>query len=128
MSTSDYDRAQIKVAIGTWDYRTYGGTKASPVHVNTTDESTFVDFYTDPNTIANGDLIIHNDGYILNKAEKVTAATDTWVEYVIPLTYRNTNAYPTHIVVSCASSQFGDYFTGNDGSQLWLDAFELIYE
>ena len=128
VSTSDYDRAQIKVAIGTWDYRTYGGTKASPVHVNTTDESTFVDFYTDPNTIANGDLIIHNDGYILNKAEKVTAATDTWVEYVIPLTYRNTNAYPTHIVVSCASSQFGDYFTGNDGSQLWLDAFELIYE
>ena len=128
VSTSDYDRAQIKVAIGTWDYRTYGGTKASPIHVNTTDESTFVDFYTDPNTIANGDLIIHNDGYILNKAEKVTAATDTWVEYVIPLTYRNTNAYPTHIVVSCASSQFGDYFTGNDGSQLWLDAFELIYE
>ena len=128
VTTSDYDRAQIKVAIGTWDYRTYGGTKNSPVHVNTTDESTFVDFYTDPNTIANGDIIIHHDGYILNKAPKVTAATDTWVEYTIPLIYHNLNAYPTHIVVSCASSQFGDYFTGNDGSQLWLDAFELVYE
>ena len=127
VSTSDYDRAQIKIAIGTWNYKTYGGTKDSPVHVNTTDESTFVDFYTDPNTIANGDIIIHNDGYILNKGEKIKAATDTWVEYTIPLIYRNFNAYPTHIVVSCASSQFGDYFTGNDGSQLWLDKFELIY-
>ena len=127
VSTSDYDRAQIKIAIGTWNYKTYGGTKDSPVHINTTDESTFVDFYTDPNTIANGDIIIHHDGYILNKGAKVTAATDTWVEYTIPLIYRNFNAYPTHIVVSCASSQFGDYFTGNDGSQLWLDKFELIY-
>lgn len=127
VSTSDYDRAQIKIAIGTWNYKTYGGTKDSPVHINTTDESTFVDFYTDPNTIANGDIIIHNDGYILNKGEKVKAATDTWVEYTIPLIYRNFNAYPTHIIVSCASSQFGDYFTGNDGSQLWLDKFELIY-
>ena len=128
VTKNDYDRAQIKVAIGTWNYRTYGGTKDSPVHVNTTDESTFVDFYTDPSTIANGDIIIHNDGYIINKGAKVSAATDTWVEYTIPLIYRNLNAYPTHIIVSCASSQFGDYFTGNDGSQLWLDKFELIYE
>ena len=37
-------------------------------------------------------------------------------------------AYPTHIVISCAASQFGDYFTGYDGSQLWLDHFEFIYE
>ena len=128
VSTNDYDRAQIKVAIGTWNYKTYGGTKDSPVHVNTTDESTFVDFYTDPSTIANGDIIIHNDGYILNQGAKVSASTDVWVEYTIPLIYHELNAYPTHIVISCAASQFGDYFTGNDGSQLWLDKFELIYE
>ena len=127
VTTNDYDRAQIKIAIGTWDYKTYGGTKVSPVHVNTTDESTFVDFYNDPSTIANGDVIIHNDGYITNKGAKVNAATDGWVEYTIPLEYHNLNAYPTHIIISCAASQFGDYFTGNDGSQLWLDKFELVY-
>jgi hypothetical protein len=127
VTTNDYDRAQIKIAIGTWDYKTYGGTKVSPVHVNTTDESTFVDFYNDPSTIANGDVIIHNDGYITNKGAKVNAATDVWVEYTIPLEYHNLNAYPTHIIISCAASQFGDYFTGNDGSQLWLDKFELVY-
>ena len=128
VSTSDYDRAQIKVAIGTWDYKKYGGTKDSPVHVNTTDESTFVDFYTDRSTIANGDVIIYNDGYSINKGAKVTATTTGWIEYIIPLEYRNFNAYPTHIVISCAASQFGDYFTGYDKTKLWIDAVELIYE
>ena len=66
LSSSDYDRAQIKIAIGTWDYKKYGGTKDSPVHINTTDESTFVDYYNDASTIANGDIIIYNDGYSVN--------------------------------------------------------------
>ena len=128
LTTSDYDRAQIKVALGKWDYKKYGGTKESPILVNTTDESTFVDFYTDANTIANGDLIIYNNGYSINKGNKVSATTSGWIEYIIPLDYRNLNTYPTHIVVSCASSQYGDYFTGNKGSKLWVDAIELIYE
>ena len=127
VSTSDYDRAQIKIAIGTWAYKTYGGTKESPIQVNTTDESTFVDFYTDPNTIANGDLIIYNDGYSINKAAKVTETTSGWIEYTIPLVYRNLTTYPTHIVISCASSQFGDYFTGYDQAALWIDKAELVY-
>lgn len=128
VTKDDYDRAQIKVAIGTWDYKKYGGTKDCPVHINTTDESTFVDYYTDPNTIANGDVVIYNDGYMINNGEKVTAATTGWIEYVIPLDYRKFNAYPTHIVVSCAASQYGDYFTGYDKTKLWIDAVELIYE
>ena len=128
VSNSDYDRAQIKFAIGTWDYKKYGGTKDSPVHVNTTDASTFVDFYTDASTIANGDLIIYNDGYMINNGEKVSATTSEWIEYIIPLDYRQLTTYPTHIVISCATSQFGDYFTGYDGGRLWIDAAELIYE
>lgn len=128
VTKNDYDRAQVKVAIGTWDYKKYGGTKNSPVHINTTDASTFVDFFTDPNTIANGDLIIYNDGYMLNHGAKVTETTSEWVEYIIPLDYRQLSAYPTHIVISCATSQFGDYFTGYDGGKLWIDGAELIYE
>ena len=128
VTKNDYDRAQVKVAIGTWDYKKYGGTKNSPVHINTTDASTFVDFFTDPNTIANGDLIIYNDGYMLNHGAKVTKTTSEWVEYIIPLDYRQLSAYPTHIVISCATSQFGDYFTGYDGGKLWIDGAELIYE
>ena len=87
-----------------------------------------MDYYTDPSTIANGDVIIYNDGYTINNGEKVAATTTGWIEYVIPLEYRNLNAYPTHIVVSCAASQYGDYFTGYDKTKLWVDAVELIYE
>ena len=52
------DRGNIKIALGTWDYKTYGGTKDSPVLVNTTDKSTFVDYRTDASTIADGELVL----------------------------------------------------------------------
>ena len=127
ISKTDFDRAQIKFALGNWDYKKYGGTPASPVHINTTDSQTFVDFATDASTIAHGDLIIHNDGYILNGASKVSVNTGEWIEYTIPLNYHDIEAIPTHIIVSCAASQFGDYFTGCSKSKLWIDAVELIY-
>lgn len=127
LTKDDYDRAQVKFALGTWNYRDYGGTKESPVHINTTDPSTFVDFSKDRSTIANGDLVIHHDGYILNGAEKVDATTSDWIEYTIPLDYRSVDQIPTHIIVSCAASQFGDYFTGCSSSKLWIDKVELVY-
>ena len=127
LTKEDFDRAQIKFAIGKWDYRTYGGTKDSPLHVNTTDASTFVDFNSDPSTIANGELIIHKDGYILNGGEKVDSSPWEWAEYIIPLNYHTLEELPTHIIISCAASQYGDYFTGCSSSKLWIDAVELIY-
>ena len=127
LSTADYDRAQIKIALGTWSNRQYGGTPDSPVLVNTTDSKTFVDFNTDASTIANGELIIYHDGYSLNRADKTNHNTGAWVEYTIPLQYRDMETLPTHIIISCAASQYGDYFSGCSSSKLWLDAFELIY-
>lgn len=127
LTKEDFDRAQIKVALGTWDYRTYGGSKESPVHINTTDATTFVDFSKDPSTIAHGDLIIHNDGYVLNGTDLVTAPTQKWAEYIIPLDYHDMDTLPTHIIVSCAASQYGDYFTGCSSSKLWVDKVELVY-
>lgn len=131
LTTSDLDRAQIKVAFGTWDPKKYGGTADSPVQVNTTMESTFVDFYNDTKggTVANCDVIIYHDGYDINKGGKVTdQSVGEWKEYVIPINYQKLNVYPTHIIISCSASQYGDYFVGSTSSKLWLDAFELIYE
>ena len=128
VTTDDFDRAQIKFAIGTWNYKDYGGTKDCPVQINTTVSSTFVDFNTDPSTIANGDLIIYNDGYRINNGSKVSATTAGWIQYTIPLDYRNFTTTPTHIIISCATSQYGDYFTGCDSAKLWIDGAELIYE
>ena len=127
LTKNDSDRAQIKVALGTWDYRTYGGTKESPVHVNTTNADTFVDFNTDLSTVANGEVIIHNDGYRLNGSDMVNASTAEWAEYTIPLNYHDMERLPTHIIISCAASQYGDYFTGCSSSKLWIDKVELVY-
>lgn len=127
LSKEDYDCAEIKFAIGQWDHKQYGGTQESPVHINTTDPRTFVDFNTDRSTIANGSLVIHHDGYVLDNAAKVDAETDKWIEYIIPLNYHSMDALPTHLIISCASSRYGDYFTGCSHSALWIDAAELIY-
>ena len=123
-----FDRAEVKFALGTWNYKTYGGSSASPVQVNTTQPSTFVDYNTDKSTIAYGNLVIYNDGYSYNGQAKVAANTSGWIEYTIPLDYKDLTTTPTHIIISCASSQYGDYFTGCDTSRLWIDKVELVYE
>ena len=129
LSESDYDRAQIKVALGTWNPRTYGGDNESPVQINTTKENTFVDFYNDTKggTIANGDIVIYHDGYDINRGGKKTEDTGVWKEYTIPIVYNDMDVIPTHIIISCSASQYGDYFVGSTSSRLWLDDFELIY-
>ena len=119
VQSGDYDKASLRIALGTWDYKTYGGDANSPILVNTTDESTFVDFTTDASTIAFGEKIIVSDE---------ANSTNVRQQITIPLDYRNTNVYPTHIIISFAASYYGDYFTGYDDSQLWVDNVELLYE
>lgn len=128
VTKNDYDMGMVKVAIGTWDYKTYGGTKESPILWNTTDKSTFVDFNTDASTIACGELFLHGDGYQTLNGVKTTENVGEWRQITIPLNYRDLTAFPTHVVVSCASSAYGDYFTGCETAKLWLDGFEFIYE
>lgn len=115
----DYDRASLRIAIGTWDYKKYGGDANSPILVNTTDESTFMDYTTDASTIAFGEKILQGD------AEN---STNVWQQITIPLDYKTTTAYPTHIMIAFAASMYGDYFTGCDSSKLWIDKVELLYE
>lgn len=48
----------------------------------------------------------------------------------IPFTYndRAKTVRPTHIVIVSTASKYGDYFSGANGSVLYLDDFELVYE
>jgi hypothetical protein len=88
-----------------------------------------VDFYNDTKggTIANGDIVIYHDGYDINRGGKKTEDTGVWKEYTIPIVYNDMDVIPTHIIISCSASQYGDYFVGSTSSRLWLDDFELIY-
>ncbi len=133
LTTSDYDISQIKVALGTWDYKKYGGTDESPVLVNTTDESTFVDFSTDASTIAYGDMQITGaasaTSYSANINGEVKVEDWTqWHQVELDLVYSDLETIPTHIIISCAASKYGDYFAGCRTSKMWIDNFELIYD
>lgn len=109
----DADRCQVFVALGDWDYHRYGGTKESPVRVNTTKRETFFD--------SEGENVIAYGSYVSSRS------TDGWTEVEIPLEYRSTSRVPTHIIVSCAASMLGDYFTGSSSSVLWIDNIRLVY-
>ena len=142
LAVGDFDTNQIKVALGTWkpgksavkgDGK-YGGDKVSPILINTTDTDTFVDFNTDAATIAYGDLQITTNDEGTNSAT-INGTPDTtptnwndWVQVTLPLVYRDLQTIPTHIVISCASSMYGDYFEGSRNSKMWVDNFELIYD
>ena len=119
ITTDNYDIGRVQIALGNWDPRKYGGNDECPILVNTTDTKTFVDFSTDASTIAFGDLQLQGDA---------SNSHNTWKEYIIPIDYRDETVTPSYIVISCASSKYGDYFTGCDSSKLWIDGMELLYE
>jgi hypothetical protein len=113
VKVGDNDRASVWIALGDWDYRKYGGTADSPVEINTTDKSTFFD--------PKGENVIAYGCYIASES------IDEWTKVEIPLEYVSTSRVPTHIIVSCAASMLGDYFTGSQNSILWVDKMELEY-
>jgi hypothetical protein len=98
------DECQIQIMLTDWPDR---------FHINTSKKQ-FVDFDNDPCIIAHGSL--------------TSSDTDTdYVEFTIPLAYRNGRT-PKYIVIVGAASRYGDYFTGGKGSVLKLDEFSLVYD
>lgn len=107
----DNDRCHIIATVGDWDYRTYGGSKDSPVLVNTTA----------------GIYFTKESAGIIGYGEYITDKSTDWVEVEIPIDYRSLTRKPTHIIVICAASIRGDYLTGSSKTTLWVDDFDLIY-
>ena len=56
-----------------------------------------------------------------------STAGDGWVEFEVPITY-NRDVNPSAMLIVCSASYWGDFFTGGDGSTLYLDDLELVYE
>lgn len=99
------DQCQIMAFLTDWD---------GPFRVNT-NTKTFVDLDNDPGIIALGQL---------NTSE----ASSEYIQFTLPLVYRSNDRMPKYVVISGASSRFGDYFTGGTGSVLFMDQFEFIYD
>lgn len=118
----DNDNGHIYIALGTWSAEEYGkdsegvqrGTSESPICIDTRDVSTF--FRSDGKDVV---------GYGEQVFEE---SVSEWTQITIPIEYRTTGTRPTHLMIVCSASRWGDYFTGSTKSEMWLDDFELLYD
>lgn len=138
---STMDRAQIKVALGDWNYSTYGGTSTSPLKADTSKPEEICDFAVDgaarkagdksKGTIAYGTAILDGAGPVTingKNSDKSYTSFNSWNVLTIPIVYYDLKSTPTHIVVSFTSSAWGDYMSGSTDSELFIDAVELVYD
>ena len=120
-AVGDPDNGMIYIAVGTWTPEEYGisqgeqfGSAENPIAIDTRNPSSFFD-PASPAVIGYGQL-------------PLTTSYSEWQEFTIPLKYVATNRKPTHIVVVCSASRWGDYFIGSTSSVLVVDDLELIYD
>jgi hypothetical protein len=106
------DFCQIQIFLAKW---------ASQFEINTT-TGKFVDISNNNSTIIAHGQIVTQDNTTDNPGNR-----NGYVQFTIPLEYRSLEQ-PTYVVISGAASRYGDYFTGGEGSTLYLDEFELIYD
>lgn len=87
---------------------------------------------TDASTLLTAENVWKNDQFIAfgELPAEQCKATDGWVNFDIPLQYKEGKfgEQPTHLIIVCSSSKYGDYFTGAVGSTMYLDDFSLNYE
>lgn len=82
---------------------------------NSTDPKTLFDPSAD-NVIAYGELNLDQ------------STGSEYKEFTIELDYRYEDVRPTYVLVVATASAYADYFTGGDGSTLYIDEFEFIFE
>ena len=111
----ELDKAQIYIAIGDWAGEEYEG-EVWPVVIKTKASERQLFQPDAPGVIAYGEQTWESD-----------TEGEGLVEFTIPLNYRDLTRKPTHILVVCSASKYGDYFAGGS-STLWIDDFSLVYE
>ena len=112
VSSGNPDQCAIYIALAKKTYE-----------INNKDSNTFIDFENDNNIIAYGTI----EGDNVDFGEKTTSG---YTEFTIPLQYKESQfgETPTHLIIVCSASKYGDYMTGGVGSTLYVDEFSLVYE
>ena len=119
------DQGIIYVAVGDWAGQTYSDKGTWPFIVQTKNASSL--FSTEKGTYSGDGIIAYGEKTFdaaYNEGENLK-------ELIINLDYDNfggNQRKPTSIIIVASASKFGDYFEGGDGSKMWLDDMELIYE
>ncbi|MDE7349864.1 MAG: PCMD domain-containing protein [Muribaculaceae bacterium] len=110
MAQGEVDEGQIYVALST-----------EPVEVRTKASNRKL-FNKDENVVlAYGEHTFYKENY---------GADGELKELIIPIDYKDNavKEMPTHLIIVCSASKYGDFFDGGEGSTMYVDDFELIYE
>ena len=102
------DKCAIYIALCNWSF---------PFNVNTS-EKNFVN-------LAGDDILAYGE---LNEKESSVTGMSDYVKFEIDIKYRDLIRKPTYILIVASASKYGDYFTGGEGSTLYIDEFELKYD
>ena len=86
----------------------------------------------DPKTLLTKENLEDNPNVIAFGELPSGAATsgEGYQEFNIPLEYKEAqfDDKPTHIIVVCSASKYGDYMSGSTSSVLYVDDFSLVYD
>lgn len=115
LTNDDMDEGSIYIALGTWTPEEDEGTAESPVQIRTKKATQKLFDKDNPRVMGYGELILDR-------------TVGEWQQFTVPIDWRDKGTTPTHIVLVCSASRWGDYFVGSTQSCLWLDDFELIYD
>lgn len=74
-------------------------------------------------------LFNKNADYIIAYGELVfSGKMDSYQAFEIKLDYKDTSRVPSYLQITCSASKYGDYFTGGNGSVLYVDQFSFDYD
>lgn len=107
------DTGIIYIALLDNSLKTFEG-KQYPVIVKTKASERTLFSSSDSNVVGYGEVVFEG-------------TTGDWTEFTVDINYVR-DAKPSYILCTASASRYGDYFTGGNGSTLWLDDLELVYE
>lgn len=96
------------------------------IYIAMTDWTGPFEIRTNPN---DRKLFDKNADYVIGYGELCRGTSmESYEEFEIKLDYRSTSTVPTYIMITCASSKYGDFFTGSTSSVLYVDQLSLDYD
>lgn len=96
------------------------------IYIAMTDWTAPYEIRTNPN---NRQLFDKNASYVIGYGELERGTSMSgYEEFEIEVKYRSTSLVPTYIMITCASSKYGDFFTGSTSSVLYVDQLSLDYD
>ncbi|MDE6855201.1 MAG: PCMD domain-containing protein, partial [Muribaculaceae bacterium] len=112
-----YTSGEINYSSKEMDYLK-GRPDTCSIYIAMTDWTAPYEIRTNPN---NRQLFDKNASYVIGygQLERGTSM-DAYEQFEIELEYRSTSIAPTYIMITCASSKYGDYFTGSSSSVLYV--------